>query len=97
MKTLTKSLLALTVGLGSFNAFATDSQFDVELTLLEPVTVSEVSGLDFGPHVGGTYQNITIAPADGGAAVFNASGSANQPVSLEVLEDSIDLITGDGD
>lgn len=96
MKSMVKSLLALSVVLGSFGAHATDAQFDVNLTLLEPIEVTNVSSLDFGSHVGGAFSDITVSPEASGAAVFNATGTANKTVSVNVVESSIELTTGDG-
>ncbi|MGD1524658.1 DUF4402 domain-containing protein [Vibrio owensii] len=96
MKSVVKSLLALSVALGSFGANATDAEFDVMLTLLEPITITNVSPLDFGVHVGGEFKDISVEPSSSSAAVFNATGMANKTASVSVVEKSIELTTGDG-
>lgn len=66
------------------------------LCIAAPVVITEQQALNFGPIIAYITQNITIAPSDSGAAVFNVSGDAYAPISVEVTNNRINMITGTG-
>ncbi|HAT8518463.1 DUF4402 domain-containing protein [Vibrio sp. 2092] len=95
--------IALSVALTSmFAGFAAtahanaDESFDATLSLLAPIDLTEVKGLDFEPTLANQNVNVVTAPTSVDAAVFTARGTANWEVKGQVVESSIVMTTGDG-
>ena len=96
VKSVVKSLALSTLAAASFQAQAADEAFDVTLKLLTPISISETQSLDFGETVSGSASTIVVAAADANAAVFTATGDASETASVQIVESSITMTTGDG-
>ena len=81
-------LLALT-GMFSVNLMAVDEVFNVTMSLIAPIVITETQALSFPDTVVGTTQSVTVAPADATSARFSLSGNANDNISLSVADTTI--------
>lgn len=94
-KKISLALLAATSFAGAANA-TVDETFNATLNLLSPITLDTVRDLDFEATLANQNVDVTTVSADPKAAVFSAKGSANWQVTGTVVENSIEMITGDG-
>ena len=89
-------VMAATVLLSGAAHASVDETFNATLNLLSPITLDTVKDLSFAPTLANQNIDVVTSPSDSAAAVFSASGSANWEVTGEVVENSINMITGDG-
>lgn len=76
----------------SGTAMATDQSFSVSLKLFQPITITKVQDLLFpDTTLTGSAFNLTVLPADSGAAAFNAQGGKNRNITKSVVESSINM------
>jgi hypothetical protein len=87
--------LSLTLGLVSA-ANATDESFNIGITLIAPIVITETNALSFVETTAGSDQTVITAPGDGIAATFTATGEASRAVTGSVVESSVVLTTGAG-
>ncbi len=92
------SRLALGLSLvGVFtNAHATDEPFNVSMTLLAPLTITELTALSFVDTNAGSATTVVTAPSDALAASFSATGTPLDSATGSVVEASITMTTGGG-
>ena len=76
------------------NANATDESFDATITLLAPIVITETQALSFPDTIAGAITDVTVAPADGTAALFTATGEASASIARSIVEASIDMTDG---
>ena len=89
----TAIVTGLTVG-GS--VLATDEAFNVTMSLITPIVITETQALSFANTSQGSAATVVTAPTDGTAAIFSATGAASTAVTGSVVEASITMTTGDG-
>ena len=88
------TILALTMLVGS-TAYAADQSFNATLKLKAPIIITPLTNLAFpDASITGSAQNITVAPADAGAASFSATGGKNRNITRSVVESSINMNAG---
>ena len=80
----------------SFQLFSTDETFNASISLLAPISITEINALSFPDAVAGSNQSLTVLPTDAGAAEFNATGNANSNITVSVVEASINMSDGSG-
>lgn len=71
------ALIVLTLGL-TVKAVAADATATARLSIIQALTITNTSDLDFGEIVSGTTAAQTVAPGDAGAAGFTVAGEANR-------------------
>ena len=100
MKTLAKTLLALTVAATSFSSLAADKEFDSTIRLLAPIHIEAGDGaqngtnLSFEDTLAGTEQTVVTLPSDDRAAIFSATGTPGEELVVEVVESTIQMRLG---
>jgi hypothetical protein len=96
-KSTFNKIAALSLSLGLVSAAnATDESFNIGITLIAPIVITETNALSFVETTAGSDQTVTTAPGDGIAATFTATGEANRAVTGSVVESSVVLTTGAG-
>ena len=97
LRNVSKIAASATLALGLIgNAAATDETFNVGMTLLAPIVITETQSLTFADTISGSASDVTTAASDSSAATFTATGEANRAVTGSVVESSIVMTTGDG-
>jgi len=72
--------------------YATDASFSISASLYQSIALTNVNGITFPEHeVVTSDTNITVAPADTGAAKFSATGAPDRAVTGSVTTDSVSL------
>lgn len=79
---------ALTLGVAGA-AYATDEPFNITMTLYQAIVITETQALSFPNTTSGGAIAVTVAPADGTAAIFTATGEPSTGVTGSVVESSI--------
>ncbi|WP_164118478.1 DUF4402 domain-containing protein [Sphingorhabdus sp. Alg239-R122] len=107
-KFLTAGSAVLAAALVSTSANAATANADARATILEQITVTKTSDLDFGTVVvGATGGNVALSSADGSvscdaalvcsgtttAAAFDVTGTAGETVDITV-DPSVNLVSG---
>ncbi len=96
-KSTFNKIAALSLSLGLVSAAnATDESFNIGITLIAPIVITETNALSFVETTAGSDQTVVTAPADGIAAQFTATGEASRAVTGSVVESSVTLTTGAG-
>ena len=96
-KSTFNKIAALSLSLGLVSAAnATDESFNIGITLIAPIVITETNALSFVETTAGSDQTVTTAPGDGIAATFTATGEASRAVTGSVVEPSVVLTTGAG-
>ena len=73
-------------------AMATDQSFSTSLKLYQPITITKVQDLSFpNTTLTGSAFNVTVLPADAGAASFTAQGGKSRNITKSVVESSINM------
>ena len=76
-------------------AMATNESFNIRVSLIRPIEITEISELNFGEQfVTGSDYSVTVAPADSGAATFSATGKKNRSVSIALVSNTAVLSDG---
>lgn len=97
MKLKIMSTAALVIGVGfAGSASATDEVFNVTMSLVAPIVITETQALSFSNAGAGSASTVVTAPTDGTAAIFTATGEASTAVTGSVVEANITMTTGDG-
>lgn len=78
------------------SVFAEEELFQVNLTLLEPITLTQQSALNFPPVVAGVDTTLVTTPESTNAVKFSATGEPLTGVTGSVVEDFIIMTTADG-
>lgn len=78
----------------SVQARAENAAFQSSLRLLQPNTITEIQALEFPLTAIGQNVNVTVAPSDGLAAVFIATGTPDAPIVGSVVEGQIWIDNG---
>lgn len=92
---LSAAVVALGIGIAG-SAKATDEVFNVTMSLVAPIVITETQALSFSNAGAGSASTVVTAPTDGTAAIFTATGEASTAVTGSVVEASIEMTTGDG-
>lgn len=86
-----KMLVAVTMLIGS-SAYATDQSFNVSMKLFKPISITKVQDLAFpDTTLTGSAFNVSVLPADSGAATFSATGGNSRSITRSVVESSINM------
>lgn len=80
----------------SHRTFATDESFSVKLQLLAPISISASQELAFGSITSGLDNDVLVQPGSSNAATFSATGEPNHGATGSVVENSIQVFTGEG-
>lgn len=94
-KILTTTMLVMGIGVGG-NAVATDEAFNVSMSLIAPIVITETQALSFASAGAGSGSTVVTAATDGTAAIFTATGEASTAVTGSVVDANITMTTGDG-
>jgi len=95
MKKLMIGMMAVLVMVGiSGTALASDKPFNATMSLLKAITITKTHDLVFPDTaiITGSPQDIVVAPGDGGAAAFTATGKASRNVTRSVVESTINMV-----
>lgn len=65
-------------------------------TVITAIAITNTAPLNFGTKAAPGDAALTVLPADAGAAVFNITGQANQPFTIQIPAAPITMITGIG-
>lgn len=83
MKTL-KNIALVSLFAAAPSVMAASGTFGSSISVLEPVSISKTSDLDFGTIYTDQTANITVAAADAGAAAFSITGESGKVVDVSV-------------
>lgn len=89
-----KKLLAGVSALGMLSmgaVYAIDEPFNVTMTLYDAIVITETQALSFPNTTSGGALAVVVAPTDGTAAIFTATGQASTGATGSVVEASIDM------
>ena len=87
-----KLFIVISLLMVSGTAMATDQSFSTSLKLFQPITITKAQDLLFpDTTLTSSAFNITVLPADSGAATFNAQGGKNRNITKSVVESSINM------
>ncbi len=95
LKTTATATLFAATSMTAFAAAVTEP-FQSTLTLIEPLTVTEVNSLRFPEQEAGTAQALPVLPTEAGAAQFNITGEPQRGIVVNIVETSIEMITDGG-
>ncbi len=97
MKKITKCALIAALSAAALQANAyTDESFTATLNLLSPIQITEIKGLEFEDTLANQTIQVITSASDTKAATFSATGSPGWEVQGEVVESTINMVTGDG-
>ena len=87
-----KLFIMISLAMISQAAMATDQSFSASLKLFQPITIAKVQDLSFpDTTITGAAINLTVLPADSGAASFTAQGGKNRNITKSVVESTINM------
>ena len=58
------------------------------------IAITEIQSLSFNTMLTGTAVSVVTAPTDANAAIFDATGEANQLVTVSIVENSVKMDNG---